>query len=265
MKKSYILLSGVLIIILFISLVSSTFPVVESSSSQSGGSGNHHYITMPDPINVGDLLIVAFVSKAYPTVPSGWTTIASAGSGTSTYTIILAKIADATENATIVDFYVTANEYAYAQIYRISNFNGTLDSLEVSSASTGYSANPDPSILTPSWGSDDTLWLALTAWGYGADALSTYPTSYTDGIWGRSGSSISYKHYGIASAIRELKSSSEDPGVFTLSSTDSWAAFTIGIQPLPGGDPGYSNKVSGATIGKFMGVNVANVGKIMGA
>ena len=90
---------------------------------------------------------------------------------------------------------------------------------------TGSSATPDPPSLNPTnWGLEDTLWVVYAGWA-SSDTLVSYPSSYIDGVTA-SGAGVR-----VASAIRKLGASSEDPGVFTLNSSVSWRAHTIAIRP----------------------------------
>jgi hypothetical protein len=90
-------------------------------------------------------------------------------------------------------------------------------------------ANPDPPSLTASWGAAPNLWIAVAS-NVAAASISSYPANYTDNqlnpINGTVGS--------IGVATRNLSLATEDPGVFTNSSSANCSAQTIVVRGLPG-------------------------------
>jgi hypothetical protein len=134
--------------------------------------------------------------------------------------------ADGLEGAT-VDVTTDNNRKSSHTSYRITGHDsGTAP--EISTGATGASANPDPDSLTPTGGAKDYLWLAI----YGADdeqTTSAYPTNYTDGI-SENSSSGSFGST-VGSARRQLNAVSENPGTFTMSVSNQWAAATIAVHP----------------------------------
>jgi hypothetical protein len=88
----------------------------------------------------------------------------------------------------------------------------------------GSSANPDPASLSPSWGEQNTLWIA-TAVGR-ATTLTGYPSGYSNIFDPTVTSNLL-----IGSAQANKHSASEDPGAFTQNASDSWATITAAIRP----------------------------------
>jgi hypothetical protein len=209
-------------------------PVVASvTETVFGTDTTDHYVDMPATVNVGDLLIALFINDGDATVttPSGWSLLASNNQGTEVRLSVYYRIAAGTEGGTTVNFVTSASQEAAAQVYRITDWQGTTPP-EISTAATGTSAAPDPTFLDPTgWGVSNTLWLAVAGQDRG-DQTGTlaYPISYTNGISTLSSSTTSSCR--ILSARRVLlTAASENPGPFTIPVTEQWVAFTIAVRP----------------------------------
>jgi len=89
-----------------------------------------HNVTMPAAIDSGDLLIVLFSNFIYGspvTQPAGWSLMASDKynpEGNGVRLSAYYKVADGSEGGQTFDFQTLAGEYAAAQVYRITNWNG---------------------------------------------------------------------------------------------------------------------------------------------
>ena len=208
------------------------FPVVETTNTTDFGSGTSHTINLPASIASGDLLIVwmsvdgggetiTFPNEGsdwivlFPTTSSGEHTVKSAY-----------RIADGTEGGTIT---VTtgSNEAGTAISFRISGWS-TTDILEASTGNSGTSANPDPDSLTPAGGALDYLWIAWQ----GCDrnrSTDAFPTNFDDNQINLTGSGVGAASQGIAT--RNLNTTVQDPGTFTIGGSDQWIAYTIAVYP----------------------------------
>lgn len=206
------------------------FPVVESVTLTTfSTAGTAHLVAMPATVNAGDLLISQFSAVDIPTVatPTNWNLLHS----TSNADVRLAsyyKIAVGDEDGTTVDHVTSASVKAVAYVYRISAWHGTTPP-EVGTAATGSGTAPNPPTLTPSWGAEDTLWLATVGWR-GVIAVSVYSANYTNGT---DDSTTAGPGSTIATARRELNATSDDPGAFTAG-TANWIAQTYAIRPSAG-------------------------------
>jgi hypothetical protein len=102
---------------------------------------------------------------------------------------------------------------------------------EVAAAVTASSTAPNSGSLTPSWGSAATLW--ITTFGIADPALkfpvTGWPTNYTDN--NLSNGTGDNSTAGIALATRNIAAATEDPGAFTTTAADWWAASTIAVRP----------------------------------
>lgn len=209
-----------------------TFPVVESTAAYSptGDGLEDHPVPMPSGVTSGDLLLmflnVSRVTDGAPSVPSGWTVLYNANYSTGTShnkARCYYRVADGSEGAT-----VTVSSAVFprmsATTYRISNYQGTP---EAGSPVNGVSVNPNPPSLSPSWGSDKTLWIAINHSSAGSTV--THPTSYGGAVDGYTGVFNEF-HARTATSHRELEAASEDPGVFTLGQSVDWVANTVAIR-----------------------------------
>lgn len=106
---------------------------------------------------------------------------------------------------------------------------------EAGGYATGTNANADPGSLSPSWGADDTLWIAVAGCGEDSTAgtftaLASAPTNYTNYV----DSGISADVVGGiegALAFRQLAATSENPGQFTNDTSNvRWGAVTIAVR-----------------------------------
>lgn len=203
-----------------------TFPVVETTNnSTTAVASTSHVISLPAGLASGNLLIICWSGHSAagaPTTPTGWTELFnSAPFGTFA---IYYRVSDGGEGASVTLTSASSGVSCHAS-YRISGYAGTP---EVSSAATGTSTNGDPGTLTPSWGTDDVLWLAAMG-GIGASSptVSVAPTGYSALIANATEGGINDVLLGTAQ--KTANASSENPGTFTSGST-TWAAATIGVR-----------------------------------
>jgi len=212
-------------------------PVVASVTETAFGTDTiDHYVDMPATVNAGDLLIVLFTNDGSTTVttPNGWNLLASNANGSAVRLSVYYRIAAGTEGGTTVNFVTSAAEQAAAQVYRITDWQGTTPP-EISTAATGTNTAPNPTSLNPAgWDVADTLWLAVAGQDRGDQSGTTaYPASYTDGISTQSSDPATIGVCRTHSARRVLAAASEDPGAFTIPVAEEWVTFTIAVRPAP--------------------------------
>lgn len=210
------------------------FPTVVSTATGSGGSTSTS-ITIPAG-SVGDLLLVFFAKDggAAPTgiTGTGWALLGGQADGDATqcWAGVYHKVADGSDSLS-VEYALEVTAYA---VYRISGQGAGLEIGLASNAAGTPTANPDAPSLTPSWGSADTLWVAMNAWDNASRTLTTYPTSYTSNQLDADGGGSSAGAR-VAVASRELAATSDDPSAATISVAEQWVAATVAIQPASGG------------------------------
>lgn len=231
------------------------FPVVASTSVSSGTSSGIS-VTLPAGTAAGDLLVLigAFdgaVSETHDifVVESGWTRAALATAQGYVSGAVLWKVATGSDAATVDLSGNAAAETGNVIALRITGHGGQVEVGAWNNYDGGgaVSAIPDPPSLAPSWGAADTLWIAAAAWDNASRTLSSYPANYTANQVYANGANSS-ANVGTVAATRELNAATEDPGVFTISADEQWAAFTIAIKPEgSGGGSGVSTTVATTT------------------
>lgn len=211
--------------------------IVSSSTYNSAGTAlNTHSVPMPSSLAAGNLLLLFYTQHGTDgtTLPSGWTTLFSnTTSSPSDPHYILAKISGGTEGNQNFIIGGGKAQRATAVVYNISgNRNGVTSSeIAVSSEVAETSIlTPNPPSLTPSWGSAENLWIAVSFVNDGSFTFVSYPTNYTLGQNAQQNGSGTGN--AILIAARLLTASSEDPGVFTISgSTRNFGSLTIAVCP----------------------------------
>jgi hypothetical protein len=206
-------------------------PFVRSvTESDTFSESTSHDVAMPATVVGGELLLTLFANDGTATVttPSGWTALGT-NATIADRTSVYAKVANGTEGGTTVDFITSASEVASAQVWRVAGWPQDIASVELSTFTSGIDTVPNPPSFSPSWGAKDTLWIALTGLGNGSSTVSSYPTNYTGGLLTMTIGAAETS--GVAAASRQLSTSTEDPGAFTLGVSDSWSAAVVAVEP----------------------------------
>jgi hypothetical protein len=201
------------------------YPTIASNTTGGDGAGTATSVpvTIPAGIVANDLLL-AVVNADRPagsptiTTASGWTQLfqtayVSIGTLGAWY-----KVSNGSETTT--SFALSAASYYTFQCFRIQK--GTYIGVPVAGTSaTGTSAAPNPPSLTTGFGSVPTLFIALN--GNEGHDTTVAPADYAY----LTNNKVTNSDLGTAE--RYYTSASDDPGVFTLSASDIWAANTIAI------------------------------------
>lgn len=205
------------------------FPSIATSATFGPTvAATSHAVTMPSGVASGDLLVMLVTADGGPTLSAtGWTVLFQEPIVADTCGVLY-RIADGTEGST-QNLDCSVSEAVSVITLRIIDWHGTTPP-EVGTRGTGNSTAPNAPSLSPSWGAEDTLWLAVAHWQNAAN-VSAYPSSYTSGTFvsgtGATDGSVAY-------ASRQLNASSEDPGAFTISTSRAWECETIAIRPAAG-------------------------------
>lgn len=228
------------------------FPTVPSSGTTaltSAPTGTTSPRTFPDlgslTKNAGDLLIaicIAYQSSASAgTVFSSWgggfTEFLDVGGTTSNMSIGAAyKFSTGSETGTFtVAQAATVTGHAAMILLSIAGAHATSPP-EGGAIANGTSAAADPVSLSPSWGADDTLWIAVGGSGETSTSgtytgISGPPANYTGGIQtGISGDVVG----GVEGAVafRQLNAASEDVGTRSVDISNARnSAVVIAVRP----------------------------------
>jgi hypothetical protein len=205
------------------------FPVVEGAGyTEVGTIATSHPVDVPAGVLEDELLVLIAALDNNAVVmsglPAGWSEIARGlHSASGVQVNVWRKVATGGEG----DFSYTTGSSRRSEnaCLRISGSTGAIADSAVSEGAA--STAPNPSSLTPSWGLDDDLWIALYAANQGVNA-SAFPANYSDNQHTDFVTALS-----IGVATRDLSASSENPGAFTIGSAGAWVAFTLAIRGAP--------------------------------
>jgi hypothetical protein len=209
----------------------SPFPQILSVTEYGVGASasTSHTRTLPSGIVAGQMMLILnrlAGNNQNSTVPSGWTQVP--GTILNGLTTAFYRVADGTDTSVAIALTNSAKVLSTLMIISPSS------SVEGSFSTTLSSA--DPPSLSPSWGSDDNLWLAVGSLR-GTDAVSSYnspPTgfdlvSYTETTDGGADSTAECQLF-ITS--REEATATVDPSAFGINGTASVPRTgTFAIQP----------------------------------
>jgi len=194
-------------------------------------------VSYPATIVAGDLLLLTIgcdgTTRSFSGLESGWTSLKSALTDGSCSFNAFYKIATGSESGLIgtgaTNITCSSSEQGAWRLGAFQDWFGTAAGIAISTGASGASSGPDPDSLTLPWGSgEDTLVRAVGA-SDGSVTVTGYPSGYTlnqfaDHSGGGAGA-------GMFSAGIVDTGSPVNPGAFTLSGSDGWAAATIAIRP----------------------------------
>lgn len=217
------------------------FPVVQTADTKNGTQASNSSswtLTYPTNIAAGDL-ILAFIGRdgggGGASWPAGWVSQIFLGSGANTLeSAKKSATGSETGNFTVT---LSGSEQGGWRVFRITGWGGTLGTLGGNAAgsgdvvnsagASGSSLNPDPDSLDPNnWATEDTLWMACVSLDT-SRTISVYPLpdlQTADVSGGSTGATL-----GICMTNSAV--SSLDPGTFTISASDDWAASTLAVRP----------------------------------
>jgi hypothetical protein len=226
-----------------------TFPAVLSVEEQEFATEAQSYdVAMPASVSAGDLLIMFVAHDGDPNDAwasvSGWTNLRDAlwGVASQGRLGIWYKNASGSEGGTNVTVSFTSgtstDRPAMAFVFRVQAGTWNTGSAPELAAANDVSGNvnPDPPSLSPSWGSDDNLWVAYMVCDQDR-SVTAYPTSYSSNQVFTQVSGHLDDHT-AAAATREAAASSENPGAFTIGSADQWGAVTLAVRGAAAGGGG---------------------------
>jgi len=199
-----------------------------ATSAKTSATGTNHTASLPSGIQNGDLLLLFWVdagTSSTLTTPSGWTSLYNMVGTANQRRAAFYRIADGSEGA-MLDLTTSAAERSAHTVYRIAA--GSFQGVPVPGSTVSADSNTaDPPTLTSGFGNVPTLWFAAIH----AEGTATVPTpaNYTDQLDVNSGGTGT-AHARMASSIRELQATSEDPGSVSFGTVRVWGANTIAIR-----------------------------------
>lgn len=197
------------------------FPQVAAVTGGNNVAGLGQTLNLPAGATAGEILLVLVSVDGNPTQswPGDWTKLYEAGTGNNDIGAAW-KVSDGTETTVVLT--LDGSQEVHYTSFRITSHGSAIE--YSGPTTTGVSTIPDSPAHPPSWGAEDTLWITHAGWDT-SSSVSAYPTNYTDGRQDQDSNG------GVATARRELNASTEDPGTFTLASSEAWGAKTLAIKP----------------------------------
>lgn len=214
------------------------FPTVTGSILTELGSGSSASVNLPSTLIPGQLLVVLHRSAGAGAHgwPADWTTVQSSADGSDDVISVGWKNIGQVETGVVT---ITQGNVKYASLaYAIAGAcDPAIQAPELSTVATGAGTTPDPTIVTPTGGAKDYLFLWLGGWeGEQTSPPASQPTSYTNPIGASSGTAAGTStNCRVASARRALNAASQDPGSWTISVSEDWTAWAMAIHPPPPG------------------------------
>lgn len=237
------------------------FPVIQTTNVTDTGANTSHAINMPAGISVGDLILVFFGTDGDNTITDSqtFTVLDQESNALASFGAVLYKIAAGGDSLTIT---TSVSEPSSAIAYRIDGWESTF-APKISIVAKNSTDSPDPSIVTPNWVQDDTLYIAVCM-SDSNDLVTVYPTNYSLSQLNQNGGANG--DCGVGVAGRNYNNPSDDPGVFTLAGGEQWVAWTIAVAPAGAEAPGgWTGTVDGVTNPSYIdGIAVANVSNVDG-
>lgn len=212
-----------------------SFPLINTTSEsiEDTDTTTHNFV-IPTGAAIGDLMVLKSSVDGTATISamqSGWTKLFEVSAGAGGTGHAWWKKHDGSESNGTYTTSVAQKSVNLVSLVKANNWHGT--TAPESADDGGYSSTttPDPPNLAPSWGLEDNLYIAMFAHD-ARGTTSVYPTNYDDNqtsvetAAGGGGCMLGF-------ATRELGATSDNPGTFTVSFSESGVAATICIRPKP--------------------------------
>ena len=187
-------------------------------------SASSHDVPLPNETESGDVLIM-FVRRwgggTGLAAVTGWTTLRTQSSNGQSRLYV--RVADGNEGATVT--VGTGGLGLSAVVHAVRGAEGSVEANSVA-----FSANP-PS-LSPSWGSDNALWVAGLALRMTDDidpSITGTPDDYDDLTFVTGTTATNTAH--VATARRVLETATQNPSTWSYTANDSTPhAWTIAVR-----------------------------------
>jgi hypothetical protein len=208
------------------------FPrVVTAANSSLNTAGSTHPIAMPAGVVAGDLLLgfcaAQAAASAAITWPGVWTELFEAAATTVPFSTAY-KWAGAGE----VGFDITTSVAARSatRLLRIDRAHpSTPPAIGTEVVNVGLAANP-PSLNPAAWDVEDTLWITALLIASNLGVATAAPANY--GGLDSHGSGATAGGAAVATAVRELRAASDDPGVWASTPSTSYRVNTVAVRPV---------------------------------
>lgn len=198
---------------------------ISTTTSTTTTWSTTHTITLPTSV-ANNHLVMSFCSNGSGgsiSGPSGWTQVLSIDLNANQKWRVWIKQCTGTEGttATVTTSLqnVSATQVLRFNSVRLGVAQGTTWDVAYTS-STGYGTTIDPPSCTATWGATTNLFIAMLAAASTGPSVSAYPSGYSNGASTTSQALV-------ATATLSSSSATDDPAVYTITSSNNYRAATL--------------------------------------
>jgi len=227
----------------------SATPVRESitANNATGGAAvsgdsaaTSHNITLPPTVSPGALLIVIGRVAAAGAVglPAGWTVVqdSSDASDDVSFWAYMNTLAIGNEDGTTIACTHGSAKMVAAAVSYTGAEDPAIQPPQASTVAVGTGSNPGPTIVTPTGGAKNYLWVAIgMADGEHTSPPTTIPVNYANSAgWSTGTAGAVGINATLYLANRALNAASEDAGTWTTSVAvnTGWTSWCLAIHPM---------------------------------
>lgn len=200
---------------------------------------------LPATVDANDLLLVVYswlgaATNNIATPPSGYTEImAQVNRDGLANLAVYGKVADGSEDGGTATAVLDSNATGSHIVIRVTaaSWFQTIGSVEAGVANVQAGTAPDPPSLTASWGAEDNLFIAIGAAADDDVDFTVAPTNYVDLENIVSGAGTNAGCSCGAAFLEVTADATDNPGTFTLASSESWVANTLVVRPAAAAAP----------------------------
>jgi len=236
-----------------------------SNNGVEASNTTTHTINLPPVVSPGQLLLAFVVFDGVPTMVwdntshGTWTALIFAANLSAVRFAVRAKVADGTEGGGTLSVESGASEQSVHRTLAIGDWEGTLaGGTNVPTAVVATTATPDPPAGTDSWGTVDRKTIAAVGYDF-SRTVTAYPTDYNinqfnDVSGGGAGCGLG------TCARNQAAAGSQNPGTFTIDSSDQCISVTIGVLGgtagiPPASSPGiFGRSITWGLVASFVGL-----------
>lgn len=244
------------------------YPSPQTPGTYTATTGTSHSVNLPASISSGSLLLCLFASDTSSITHTGpttltvaWTAILadqtiSVGDGI-TYSL-WAKEAGSGEPSTMT-VGTSGSTEAACQVWEIRNWYGGTPSAgtnyDIGTVSSSTGTTNTPNSVTATWGTGDNLFICLMFMGDDGDAITSWPSSYTDDQTQTIVGAGNNEQPHVAFCSRsDITTASDTPGTITMATSEAVHSFAFVVRPAAAGGGATPHGVLGLALhGPFGG------------
>lgn len=219
---------------------SGTVPTITAETGNVDNTeGTSHTVVLPATVNANELLLVlitfqnptpgAVVVTWDDSTHGTWTQLLNQGNGR---VMVYAKVAAGTEDGGSLSITTDVSARHARRTLSIANWEGTIaGGVNLTSVASGTSTAPNSTVATDSWGAVARRTITFYQ-GDGTLTDGPDPSGYTLNPFTHATGGASTDTT-LGGAMKTGIEGVQDPGVWTISASVSWRAFTLSIRGTP--------------------------------